>query len=180
VGLLIFSIPIVWIAWRIRRALGESPFFKQIRIGYRRGNFQIMKFRTMSREGRIPPFCRWLRATALDELPQLLHILNGQMSFVGPRPLIPEDLQELGRFPEGKRRFGVRPGLAGLAQLYGGKFPGLGQRLKWDLIYVKRCSLRLDLWILFQSLAVTLRGAWEKPGHKPASRLEPASRSKGT
>ena len=164
-GLLIFLVPMAWIAWRICRELGGSPFFRQIRIGYRGEKFQIMKFRTMTAQGQSPAFCHWLRATALDELPQLIHILKGEMSFVGPRPLIPEELKELDRIPNGARRLSVRPGLAGLAQLYGGKFPGLPERLKWDLAYVKRCCLRLDLWILFKSLEVTLRGAWEKqPG----------------
>lgn len=153
-------------AWGIYRELRCSPFFRQIRIGIRGREFQILKFRTMTAQGKSPPFCRWMRATAMDELPQLIHILKGEMSFVGPRPLIPEDLQKLGRVPNGQRRFLLRPGLAGLAQLYGGKFPGLAERIKWDLAYVKRCSLRLDLWILFQSLAVTLRSRWERKDSK--------------
>ena len=102
----------------------------------------------------------------MDELPQLIHILRGQMSFVGPRPLIPEELQELHRVPDGPRRLSARPGLAGLAQLYGDKAPSLSERIRWDLSYIDRCSPGLDLWILFTSVRVTVQGAWERSGSK--------------
>ncbi len=101
----------------------------------------------------------------MDELPQLINILKGQMSFVGPRPLIPDELEDLGRIPEGKRRFSVRPGLTGLAQINSEKVPSLSERIRWDLAYVDQCSLWLDLRILFKSLAVTLAGKWEPNGH---------------
>ncbi len=102
----------------------------------------------------------------MDELPQLFHIFKGQMSFVGPRPLIPEELEQLHRVPRGRRRFEVRPGLAGLAQLYATKVPPLAERVGWDLKYVDQCSLPLDLWIIVRSLFVTMRGAWERQGPK--------------
>ena len=102
----------------------------------------------------------------MDELPQLFNILKGQMSFVGPRPLIPEELQELNRIPDGFRRFSIRPGLAGLAQLYSAKVPSLPERLQWDMAYLQRSSPGLDVWILFKAIGITLRGKWEQPGPK--------------
>ena len=118
----------------------------------------------MTADGIVPPgFCQGLRARALDELPQLVNILRGEMSFVGPRPLIPEELETLEQLPRGAERLLLRPGLTGLAQLHGSKVSALPERLRWDLAYVDQCSLLLDLGILLRSVAITLRGAWEKP-----------------
>lgn len=166
-GLLVLALPIGGIWWYIHRKLGSPILFRQKRVGYQGETFAILKFRTMTAEGAVPgPSSAWLRATALDELPQLFNILRGQMSFVGPRPLIPEELRELDRVPDGRRRLSARPGLTGLAQLHSGKVPSLSERLRWDLAYVDHCSLPLDLQILFRSVAVTLRAAWENPGPK--------------
>ncbi len=165
-GLLLFALPFVWIAWRIWIQAGRPIFFRQTRIGRGGNRFTILKFRTMTPAGEVFPFGRRLRDTAMDELPQLLHIFQGQMSFVGPRPLIPEELVELDKVPQGKRRLSIQPGLAGLAQLYDSKTPTLRQRLRWDLLYVDRCSLGLDLWIILRSVGVTLQGAWEREGPK--------------
>lgn len=168
-GLLFFILPMGWFAIRIRQELGSSALFRQKRVGRNGVFFTILKFRTMSGENVVPSgFCRWLRATALDELPQLLNILKGDMSFVGPRPLIPEELTELSRVPGGTVRLSVRPGLAGLAQIYGAKTPTLPQRIRWDLKYIGLCSLFLDLRILFKSLRITSRGSWDNPGSKDA------------
>ncbi len=166
-GLMVFSIPITWIAWRIRREVKRGLLFRQPRIGYGGRGFVILKFRSMSESGSIPPFCGLLRTTAMDELPQLINILRGEMSFVGPRPLIPEELQDLHRIPNGVNRFSVRPGLTGLAQINSDKVPNLSERLQWDLAYVERSSFLLDIRILVKSVLVTLRGGWEKhlPGH---------------
>ncbi len=166
-GLAGFLVPMAWIAWRIRRELGPPALFRQTRLGYGGKRFTVLKFRTMTGQGAVPsPFFRWLRATAMDELPQLINILRGEMSFVGPRPLIPEELAELRNFPRGEDRLCVRPGLTGLAQLRSDKTPSLSERLRGDLEYVDRCSLGLDLWALWRSLYVTLRAAWERPGSK--------------
>ena len=100
----------------------------------------------------------------MDELPQLINILKGEMSFVGPRPLIPEELEALDGIPNGTGRFSTRPGLTGLAQLYDAKVPSLLQRIRWDLMYVSRCSFTLDVWIILKSILITCRGAWEKKG----------------
>ena len=116
----------------------------------------------MSDNGKIlSHFSQRLRDTAMDELPQLLHIWRGQMSFVGPRPLIPEELEDLRRIENGRRRWEVRPGLTGLAQLHAEKIPPLAERVRWDLRYVKECSFSLDVQLIFKSVLVTLRGAWE-------------------
>lgn len=160
-GLVLFAIPMLWIYDRLRRQLKEGPLFRQTRLGKEGKPFMILKFRTMSEEGKISPFCQWLRNRAFDELPQLINILKGQMSFVGPRPLIPEELQNLRKVRGGAARQSVLPGLAGLAQLYSIKTPGLPERLRWDLTYVKKCCLGLDLLILLRSVRVTLHGAWE-------------------
>lgn len=160
-GLVLFAIPMLWFYDRLRREFDLDPFFLQTRMGKGGRNFTILKFRTMSEEETIPPFCRWLRKTAMDELPQMINIVRGEMSFVGPRPLILEELENLGKMKGGKLRQSVRPGLTGLAQLYSIKTPGLPERLRWDLTYVKKCSLGLDLWIILRSVAVTLQGAWE-------------------
>ncbi len=162
-GLLLFSLPMVWIAWRIRRESGYPSLFRQIRIGRNGAEFKIIKFRTMSEKGQVSPFCAKLRSTAMDELPQLFHILKGEMSFVGPRPLIPEELRELKKVPGGERRLKVRPGLTGLAQINSPKIPSLQERLQWDLAYIDQCSWWLDLQTLFKSLIVTAHGKWE--GH---------------
>ena len=168
IGLVGFLVPMAWIAWRIRRELGPPVLFRQTRLGYGGTVFSVLKFRTMrpGEAGVSPPFCRRLRATAMDELPQLINILRGEMSFVGPRPLIPEELVELRSFPRGAERLRVRPGLTGLAQLRSDKVPLLSERLKGDLEYVDRYSLGLDLWALWRSVEVTLKAAWEKPGSK--------------
>jgi len=161
-GLAFFGLPMAWIAWRIRRELGPPVLFQQTRIGTGGKPFVILKFKTMAEDGTIGPFARRLRGAALDELPQLVHIFLGQMSFVGPRPLVPEELQELDRSPGARRRFSVRPGLTGLAQVRSEKAPPLPKRLRWDLAYVRECSLRLDIRILLESVGISLRGAWER------------------
>ncbi len=166
-GLAFFAIPMIWMGWRIYCKSGASPIFRQTRIGEGGKPFTVLKFRTMSKSGQVYPFGTSLRATAMDELPQLIQILQGKMSCVGPRPLVPKDLETLAQIPEGEGRFWVRPGLTGLAQLYTEKSPSLSERLRWDLEYVRSCSLRLDLQILFRSILVSLRGGWERWSTRP-------------
>jgi len=165
-GLCLFALPMAWMAWAIWRESGGPVLFRQKRVGKDGSIFHIWKFRTMTRDEQVTSFGRRLRTTAMDELPQLFNIIKGEMSFVGPRPLIPEELQELNRIPDGPRRFSARPGLAGLAQLYGTKVPSLPERLRWDIAYLKRCSPWLDVWILFKAAGITTRGKWEQPGPK--------------
>jgi lipopolysaccharide/colanic/teichoic acid biosynthesis glycosyltransferase len=168
IALFVFALPMALIALKIRNELGKPVLFRQPRVGKNSRLFSVLKFRTMAGDDGVVAsgFCRQLRACAFDELPQLVNIFRGEMSCVGPRPLIPEELKTLGEFPDGEIRFSVRPGLAGIAQLYGDKNPSLRQRLDWDLSYIRNCSLGLDLWILLRSTGITLQGAWEKSGAK--------------
>lgn len=170
-GLLIFTLPIFWIAYRIWKEDGRPILFRQQRIGRAEGRFSLWKFRTMTADGRITPFGNSLRAMAMDELPQLFNILTGDMSFVGPRPLIPEELRHVDVISGSDGRFSVRPGLTGLAQLCADKVPLLADRIRWDLTYLEQSSFPLDVRLLFQSVRVTLRKAWEKPGPKTTMRL---------
>ena len=123
----------------------------------------------MSEHQQPTRFGQWLRATALDELPQLINIFRGDMSFVGPRPLVPSEFQDWDRTPEGKRRQSARPGLTGLAQLYSDKSPSPSERLKWDLAYLRDCSFLLDMQLLVVSVRITLQARWEKAGPKVAA-----------
>jgi lipopolysaccharide/colanic/teichoic acid biosynthesis glycosyltransferase len=161
--------------------LGRPVFLRQWRVGRDNVPFQILKFRTM-REGegsdaeRLTSFGRFLRASSLDELPQLWNILRGDMSFVGPRPLLP---QYLDRYtPEQARRHEVKPGLTGWAQVCGRNGLSWDDRLALDVWYVDHRSLALDLRILARTLpAVTSRRGISAPGF--ATMPELGSRREG-
>ena len=152
-------------------------FYRQIRVGKQEREFTVLKFRTMRSEQaqvdgeptvpesaedpRVTRVGRVLRRTALDELPQVLGILTGHMSFVGPRPMPPDFHQQfLSISPLALKRVTVRPGLTGLAQVSGGydlDFPG---KLQLDLDYVARMSLALDLKLIGKSVWRTVCGRW--------------------
>ncbi len=135
---------------------GGPVLFTQLRVGAGRRPFRIYKFRTM-RDGWITRPGTLLRATGLDELPQLVNVLAGHMSLVGPRPLTPHDVARLGwddaRHAE---RFGVRPGIVGLAQLFAGR----GARQSWflDCRYVEVCTPSLDAQIVLLSAGICVLG----------------------
>ena len=121
---------------------GLPLLFVQERIGRDRKAFRVLKLRTM-RDGRVTRVGRWLRTTGLDELPQFVNVVRGEMSVVGPRPLTREDLERLGwGSAEHDRRFDVRPGIVGLAQVIGGRTAR--HTAKLDALYARRCSLSLD------------------------------------
>ena len=144
----------------------------QPRLGYQGHRFSLVKFRSMTADGRrVTSIGRWLRATALDELPQLVNILRGEMSFVGPRPLLATDIEGLSRVPGHVRRVQMIPGLAGLAQLYGGKHPEPTSRLALDLYYAHARSFGFDLWIVCRSIVTSFLGGWE-PSAPPRSVLK--------
>ena len=141
---------------------GRSPFFLQVRVGYRGKLFRIVKFKTMTdardSEGYLLPDNRrsfplgtFLRHYSLDELPQLFNIVKGDMSLVGPRPWIPE---QLAVFPERYRteRCSVRPGLTGMAQVYGRNGIPFYRRLCCDLVYTRNVFLFTDIRIVFQTI----------------------------
>lgn len=138
--------------------LGWPVFFRQARPGRKGEIFTLVKFRTMTDERdkggallpdgeRLTGFGRWLRATSLDELPELWNVLRGEMSLVGPRPLLVAYLERYSA--EQARRHEVRPGLTGLAQIKGRNRQSWEERLAWDVFYVDNRSFWMDLKILF-------------------------------
>lgn len=137
---------------------GGSPFFTQIRTGEKTHFFTIYKFKTMrdttdAQGNLLPDFERitslgkWVRKLSLDELPQLINVLLGQMSFVGPRPLLPEYLPLYS--PEQNRRHSVKPGITGWAQVNGRNTISWEEKFKLDVHYVDHQSFFFDLKILF-------------------------------
>lgn len=134
-----------------------NPFFTQDRPGKNEKIFKLIKFRTMSNakdrhgnllpdEKRLNKYGRLLRSTSLDELPEIINILKGDMSIVGPRPLLVEYLPYYTN--KERHRHDVRPGLTGLAQVKGRSFLSWEEIFKFDLEYVKKCSFRMDIFIL--------------------------------
>lgn len=155
-GLVLLCPLLLLIALLIRLDDAGPVLFTQLRVGHRRKTFRIYKFRTM-RDGAVTRAGRWLRATGLDETPQLLNMLRGDMSLIGPRPLTADDVRRLGWDDDAHaRRWSVRPGVVGLAQLYAGR----GARLSWflDSSYVRARGWRLDVAIVALSAAVGVVG----------------------
>ena len=160
---LILSLPIqLVVALLVRINLGSPVLFKQQRPGRSGRMFTMYKFRTMrditedlvSDEDRITPFGSWLRSTSLDELPELLNVLKGDMSIVGPRPLLPEYLPLY--TARQARRHEVRPGVTGLAQVKGRNAMPWAERLAWDVRYVETRSFALDCRIVLDTFKVVL------------------------
>jgi lipopolysaccharide/colanic/teichoic acid biosynthesis glycosyltransferase len=155
-GLLAFSPAMAVIAGAIVLEDGWPVLFRQERLGRRRRPFTILKFRSM-RDGRITRVGRIMRATGLDELPQFINILRGDMSAVGPRPLTESDVARLGWMaPRYDFRWRVRPGLTGLAQVTAARSGRLSLGL--DRRYVARQSLSLDLRLVAVSFAINALG----------------------
>ncbi len=161
---LILSLPIqLVVALLVRINLGSPVLFTQQRPGRSGRMFTMYKFRTMrditedlvSDEDRITPFGSWLRSTSLDELPELLNVLKGDMSIVGPRPLLPEYLPLY--TTRQARRHEVRPGVTGLAQVKGRNAMPWAERLAWDVRYVETRSFALDCRIVLDTFKVVLK-----------------------
>ncbi|SFB10931.1 sugar transferase [Azotobacter beijerinckii] len=160
-GLLLLAPLLLVLAWLVRRRIGAPVLFRQIRPGLHGRPFALLKFRSM-REAldehgqplpdaeRLTPFGRFLRASSLDELPELWNVLRGDMSLVGPRPLLMEYLPLYS--PEQARRHAVRPGITGWAQVNGRNALSWEERFRLDVWYVDHRSLRLDLHILLLTL----------------------------
>jgi lipopolysaccharide/colanic/teichoic acid biosynthesis glycosyltransferase len=156
IGLIAFAPIGLLIAFLIYREDQGLVFFEQKRIGRNQKPFCILKFRTM-KEGRITSTGKWLRATGLDELPQFINVFKGNMCFVGPRPLTPEDIIRLEWTSEKHTiRWSVHPGITGSAQLFGGG--DNGNSWYWDLAYIKNRSLSLDMKIILISLIANIFG----------------------
>jgi lipopolysaccharide/colanic/teichoic acid biosynthesis glycosyltransferase len=169
----------------------ESPgpvFFRQLRVGEGGRHFEAIKFRSMvdnaehgvgpvqatASDPRVTQVGRLLRATALDELPQLWNIFRGDMSIVGPRPLRPGEadttadgaMLPLSAIPGYEARHRVRPGLTGLAQVHAPRDLRRTGKFRYDLIYLRRATFCLDLKLIVQSFWITARGRWEHRGRK--------------
>lgn len=156
-------------------------FYRQSRTGRNGRIFNILKFRSMIPEAekqtgavwatendpRVTRIGRILRATAMDELPQLWNIFRGDMSFVGPRAERPDLVDKFAQVIPGYReRFRVRPGLTGLAQVYGQYDTPPHHKLKYDKLYIRKQSFCLDLKLVLLSFLITFKGKWEHRGKK--------------
>jgi lipopolysaccharide/colanic/teichoic acid biosynthesis glycosyltransferase len=180
-GLLVFSPIMAVLATAILVEDGRPVLFRQVRLGRARRPFTIIKFRTMT-DGRMTRVGRVLRATGLDELPQFVNILRGDMSAVGPRPLADADVQRLGwTVPRFDFRWWVRPGLTGLAQVMGAASGRHSASL--DRFYVGYGKLSLDVRLVALSFAINALGKarireWllraRRKTKKPASVRTPA------
>lgn len=166
VSLVLLAPLLVAIAALVRVWLGSPVLFRQVRPGRHGVPFAILKFRTMT-DGRaadgsllpdaerLTPFGRFLRASSLDELPELINILRGEMSFVGPRPLLMDYLPLYS--PEQARRHEVRPGITGWAQINGRNAISWEQKFAYDVEYVDRQSMLFDLRILMLTALKVVR-----------------------
>jgi lipopolysaccharide/colanic/teichoic acid biosynthesis glycosyltransferase len=167
VGLLVLALPLLVLSFLVRRKLGGPVLFRQVRPGLHGRPFMMVKFRTMTDDhgddGQLLPdalrlnaFGRFLRASSLDELPELWNVLRGEMSLVGPRPLLMEYLPLYSS--EQTRRHEVRPGITGWAQINGRNAVSWDERFRFDVWYVDHRSFWLDLKILWQTARkVTVR-----------------------
>lgn len=170
VAIVILALPMAVIAIIIIATDGRPVVFRQERVGLGNKTFRIRKFRSMkvgtknvatkdlkNSDDCITPIGKVLRKTSLDELPQLINILEGTMSFVGPRPLIPQE-EHIRKMRAEKNVYSVRPGVTGLAQVNGRDLVTEEQKVNWDAEYVQNQSLLLDIKIMFKTVAVVLRG----------------------
>ena len=167
---------------------GGPVFFTQPRVGWGGRVFTAFKFRSMipgadrrfgpvqaqKNDPRVTRIGRVLRATAMDELPQLYNIVRGDMSFVGPRPLAPGEVEvrgdgrlvSLDSIPGYGERHRVRPGLTGLTQVYADRDLARTHKFRLDRLYLKRASFWLDVKLILMSFWITGRGQWEIRGRK--------------
>lgn len=159
-GLLVALVPMAVLALLIRRDIGRPVLFLQVRPGRQAEPFTLIKFRTM-REGpgsdaeRLTPLGRFIRSLSLDELPELWNVLRGDMSLVGPRPLLTSYLPRY--TPHQARRHEVRPGLTGMAQVQGRNTLSWEHRFELDVHYVDTWSIRLDLAIIARTVWLVVK-----------------------
>lgn len=184
IGLVVLSPLMLAIAIMVSVKLGRPVMFKQLRPGLNERIFTLYKFRTMTDEcdengellpdeQRLTPFGTWLRSTSLDELPELWNILKGDMSFVGPRPLLVEYLPLYNE--QQRRRHIVRPGLTGLAQVSGRNAVSWEEKFLLDIEYINNITFWGDLAILAKTvLAVLRREGINSPACATAEVFQPA------
>jgi sugar transferase EpsL len=186
IALVVSAPALLIVAAAVHWRLGRPVFFTQTRPGWHGRPFRMIKFRTMSdardargellpdRE-RLDAFGRLLRSTSLDELPELWNVVRGDMSLVGPRPLLTEYLEQY--TPQQMRRHDVRPGITGLAQVNGRNALSWEEKFSWDLEYVRRSSFSVDLGILTRTVGqVVSQRAINQPGHATAEKFVGARR----
>jgi lipopolysaccharide/colanic/teichoic acid biosynthesis glycosyltransferase/glycosyltransferase involved in cell wall biosynthesis len=166
------------LAVAIRSRMGRPVLFRQTRIGEREAPFIFFKFRTMTQdrdahgnllpdERRLTAFGKFLRSSSLDEIPQLWNVMKGEMSLVGPRPLLPEYVPLYSQFQ--RQRHKVKPGITGLAQVTGRNSISWERKFELDVYYVEHCSLGLDLKILWMTVASVMgRKGISQQGHATA------------
>ena len=165
-GLVILSPIFLLLSCVIRIQFGHPIFFRQVRPGFKAKPFTMIKFRSMTNltdgtgsllpdSDRITNFGRWLRSTSLDELPELINVLLGHMSLVGPRPLLMEYIPLYSK--QQFRRHDVKPGISGLAQINGRNNLSWTKRLALDVLYVDSVSFFLDIKILFRTIGIVLK-----------------------
>ncbi|WP_347174840.1 sugar transferase [Polaribacter uvawellassae] len=171
--LLVFLfLPFLIIALFIKRDSKGTVFYKQQRIGLNGKEFSIYKFRTMVsnadkiggystgiNDSRITGVGNFLRKTSLDELPQLINVLRGEMSFIGPRPDVLQQKKDYS-INEFKKRHSVLPGITGLAQCRNRHNASVKSRKMYDLFYSEKISLKLDLLIVFWTIRVLKKGSY--------------------
>jgi lipopolysaccharide/colanic/teichoic acid biosynthesis glycosyltransferase len=160
-AVLVLALPLLILGWLIRIKLGSPVLFTQVRPGLQGKPFRMVKFRTMTDvcdiggellpdEQRLTPFGCFLRSTSLDELPELWNVLRGEMSIVGPRPLLIEYMPLYS--PEQSRRHEVRPGITGWAQVNGRNSISWDEKFALDVWYVDNRSLWLDMKIIWLTI----------------------------
>jgi len=177
--LLLFCFPLMLVIALLIKITSPGPvLFRQVRLGRTGRPFLIFKFRTMSinaeqqlavrpelrrqheetfkiiNDPRITPLGKFLRRTSLDELPQLINVLSGSMSVIGPRPIVPHELNKY--HPWGEKLLLVKPGLGGMWQVSGRSATTYAERVRLDMHYIDFCCLRLDLLLLFRTVAAVL------------------------
>jgi len=185
IALIILSPIFILIAYKVSKNLGSPIFFLQERPGKNGKIFKMIKFRSM-RDGvdkdgnilpdeeRITPFGQKLRSTTLDEMPQLINVLKGDMSIVGPRPQLADFMQHY--TPRQMRRHEVRPGMTGLAQVNGRNNLSWEEKFELDVEYVEKHNIWLDFKIMFKTVLVILK----KEGINSPDQLVGASRFSGS
>jgi len=187
-GLVVSSPLWALVALAIKIEDGGPVFYSQPRVGAGGQSFDAMKFRSMvpnaeqgvgpvqavEHDPRVTRVGGLLRATAMDELPQLWNIFRGDMSFVGPRALRPEEIEvdsrgariPLDAIPGFAERITVPPGLTGIAQIYARRDVSRRQKFRFDRLYIRRRSLLLDVRLILVSFWITFRGTWEARDRK--------------
>lgn len=182
VALIILSPIFLLVTYKVRKNLGSPIFFLQERPGQNGKLFKMIKFRSMKDandrhgnplpdEKRITPFGQKLRSTSLDEMPQLINVLKGEMSIVGPRPMLKEFVELYS--PEQARRLEVRPGMTGLAQVSGRNELDYEERFKCDVWYVDNHNSLVDFKIMFKTVGVmSKREGINAPGYVGPSLFE--------